>query len=101
MYRLYMTTTQNIKKELYELAESKGRKLYERYASWVDTENPPFDTLSDESRRHWILTALGKTRKVNVVEAKKVTEAPKVAVEAKPKRVVRAKVVEPTPTPPS
>lgn len=59
-----MTTTQTIKKELYECAEAKGRKLYTRYNSWTD-ESKAFDDLAEDVKRVWILTALGKCRPDN------------------------------------
>ena len=42
----------------------KGRKLYERYCSWLKDNSLDFDSLSDDVKYIWTMTSLGKSKKV-------------------------------------
>jgi len=69
------------KEELWNNAQSKGHKLYERFGSWNDTptiQQPDFDSLPTNIQHIWIMTALGKTNKPPKNDQPKVVKQPKV-----------------------
>jgi hypothetical protein len=57
-------TSEELKNELWQKTERRGKKLYDNWLSWTGGSTVHFGELNDVAREMWISLALGKSKKV-------------------------------------